>query len=307
MSILSRRSLIGLCFAPLLVPAIVNAGAIDVPQQGARASGQAEAFAAQADDPSAIWHNPAGLTQLHGTYLQDGGTLVLPFWKFESANGAGSQTMRMPSILPQIYLVSDLGTENLRVGLGANNVFGLNEDWKNDGPLTSIVTQAHLFCYNIAPSVAYQINPHLSLGLDLNVYWGDLELTRRVPLGPGMQDGTFHFRGQDAAVGAAAADRLGFRSHPVNAAALIRRESLPDVDEIVNVAHVAAGAVHGSANSDQNIARDHDRLPSCRRSTSVSKSSSPSSSASSALVLVAAPGLDTAHLRGTKVSAVACF
>ncbi|HEY8751437.1 MAG TPA: outer membrane protein transport protein, partial [Tepidisphaeraceae bacterium] len=202
MSILSRRSLIGLCFAPLLVPAIVNAGAIDVPQQGARASGQAEAFAAQADDPSAIWHNPAGLTQLHGTYLQDGGTLVLPFWKFESANGAGSQTMRMPSILPQIYLVSDLGTENLRVGLGANNVFGLNEDWKNDGPLTSIVTQAHLFCYNIAPSVAYQINPHLSLGLDLNVYWGDLELTRRVPLGPGMQDGTFHFRGQDAAVGA---------------------------------------------------------------------------------------------------------
>ena len=35
-------------------------GAFEVLQQSARASGQAEAFAAQADDPSAIWYNPAG-------------------------------------------------------------------------------------------------------------------------------------------------------------------------------------------------------------------------------------------------------
>jgi long-chain fatty acid transport protein len=204
MSLFSRSSLVGLYFAPLLIaPAFVHAGATDIPQQGARASGQAEAFAAQADDPSAIWHNPAGLTQLHGTYLQDGGTFIFPIWSFHPADGGESQSMRMPSVLPQVYIVSDLGTENLRVGFGANNVFGLSEEWKNSGQLNTQVTQAHLFCYNFAPSIAYKFNDHLSLGVDLNVYWGDLELSKHVDVGaPGSPQAYFHFRGQDAAIGA---------------------------------------------------------------------------------------------------------
>ena len=34
--------------------------------QGTAAAGQGDAFAAQADDPSAIFYNPAGMTQLRG-------------------------------------------------------------------------------------------------------------------------------------------------------------------------------------------------------------------------------------------------
>jgi len=185
--------------APMVFASVTRGGATDVPQQGAKASGQAEAFAAQADDPSAIWHNPAGLTQLRGFQVQAGGTFVFPQWKFEPSNGGQGQSMYMPTVIPTVYMVSDLGTENLRVGFGINNAFGLNEEWKNDGPLVNIVTQAHLYCYNLAPSVAYKFNEHLSVGLDLNFYWGDLELTRKVPLG--SESGTFHFRGQDAAFG----------------------------------------------------------------------------------------------------------
>ena len=185
--------------APILLPSLTRGGATDVPQQGARASGQAEAFAAQADDPSAIWHNPAGITQLRGFQAQVGGTFIFPQWKFEPANGGPGQGMYMPTVVPTVYLVSDLGTENLRVGLGIGNSFGLNEEWKNDGPLVNLVTQAHLYIYNIAPSIAYKFNDHLSVGVDANIYWGDLELTRQVPLG--SESGTFHFRGEDAAFG----------------------------------------------------------------------------------------------------------
>src|SRR5439155_13738608 len=47
-------------------------GGYEVPMQNARASGQADAFIAQADDASAIWYNPAGLTQIHGTQFVGG-------------------------------------------------------------------------------------------------------------------------------------------------------------------------------------------------------------------------------------------
>src|SRR6185312_9772236 len=151
----------------------VFGGAIDVPQQGARASGQAEAFAAQADDASAIWHNPAGITQLSGTNVTAGGTTVFPTWVFHSATGQ-EQTMQLPSMLPYFYVESDFGLQNWRFGFGINNPFGLKEDWGNSGPLRTVEQHAHMYTFNFAPSVAYKINEHVSVGVDLNVYWSEL-------------------------------------------------------------------------------------------------------------------------------------
>jgi len=47
-----------------------------LPEAGAKAMGMGFAFTAQADDPSAIYFNPAGLTQLQGTNLMLGVTYV---------------------------------------------------------------------------------------------------------------------------------------------------------------------------------------------------------------------------------------
>src|SRR5687767_13117234 len=57
---------VGSCFLVCLSPAIVSAGAFRIFDQSASATAQGGAFAAQADDPSAIYFNPAGLTQLSG-------------------------------------------------------------------------------------------------------------------------------------------------------------------------------------------------------------------------------------------------
>ena len=40
--------------------------------QGTAASGMGNAFSAQADDPSALHYNPAGMTQLHGVEFMTG-------------------------------------------------------------------------------------------------------------------------------------------------------------------------------------------------------------------------------------------
>ena len=177
------------------------AGGIDVPQQGARADGQAEAFAAQADDASAIYYNPSGLTNLHGTVYTGGASLFFPSWEFHGANGQ-EQGMHLPSILPYGYLSTDLGLEKFRFGFGLNNNFGLNEDWGTSGSLSTLVQRAHVYNINFAPTVAYEINDHLSIGAALNVFYGQLEEYRSVALGPPPTPmGNFHFRGQDWALG----------------------------------------------------------------------------------------------------------
>src|SRR5689334_16453708 len=88
----SRR----LCAAAAAAGLVLSAGstllggAFEVLQQGARASGQAEAFSAQADDASAIWYNPAGLTQLDGTNISAGGYIVVPDEHFKGTLGESS-------------------------------------------------------------------------------------------------------------------------------------------------------------------------------------------------------------------------
>lgn len=178
---------------------IARGGGIEVPQQGARAAGQADAFTAQADDPSAIFYNPAGLTQLKGTHFSGGVFAIFPEFHF---SGEGGESMRLPSVLPHLYAETDFGLDRWRFGIGLNDTMGINEDWGNKGPLALLVDKASLTLLSISPTVSYKINDHLSAGVALNAYWGELNVRRNVMLGaPPIPEGTFHFRGHDEAVG----------------------------------------------------------------------------------------------------------
>jgi long-chain fatty acid transport protein len=180
------------------VPA--QGGGIEVINQGARGAAQAETFAAQADDATAIYYNPAGLTQLTGTQITAGGYLLWPQIRFSGP--AGSESMWQPSLLPHVYAETSFGLENWRFGIGVNNVFGLNEDYGDKGPLRFLADKAHLYLFNIAPTVAYRLTDSLSIAAELNVYYGDLELRHNALLGPPpVPEGSFRFTGQDVAVG----------------------------------------------------------------------------------------------------------
>ena len=181
-------------------PAARGSG-FEVPMQGAAAAGQADAFTAQADDPSAIYYNPAGLTQLTGTQFTVGALGLFPRWDFDSDAG-GDEMMDEPAVLPHLYLVSDLGTERLRVGIGVFNQFGLSEDWGDDSALRHIVTEAELIVMNISPTVAVRLDDHFSVGAALNIYYADATLQRKAILGPPpFPEGDFEIDGHDWAVG----------------------------------------------------------------------------------------------------------
>lgn len=183
----------------LLTASVAFGGGIEVPMQSGAGAGQADAFTAQADDPSAIFYNPAGLTQLHGANISGGAYFLLPI--FRNSGPEGVEEMRLPTVLPHVYAESDFGLERWRFGFGVNDVFGINEDYGNKGHLRDLVDKAQLSVLNLAPTVAYQVNDHLSLGLAANIYYGSLELSRNVPLPAPLPEGHFLVHGQDVAFG----------------------------------------------------------------------------------------------------------
>src|SRR6185295_2244636 len=139
------------CF---LIASPARAGGFRIVDQGAAATGQGSAFVAQADDPSALYYNPAGITQLRRVQIYTGTTLIGGRLRYDSPAGVtargdlgGTIASPPPS---QFYLtanVRDLGIHwlgDLSVGLGVLGPFGTKVRWPDDGPFSTAVTRASL-------------------------------------------------------------------------------------------------------------------------------------------------------------------
>ncbi len=187
--------------------------------QSAAAAGMGNAFVAQADDPSALHYNPAGMTQLHGFQNLFGTSLVGGTTQFTSPTGAQVTGDRNGSIAwpppGHIYLVAnlkDLGFSalgDLTAGIGLNSPFGSLTRYPNDGPFRTAVTFTTLPLLDIKPTIAYKLNDQLSIGLGADIYTfsglfgeGHLEQKSIWPGGLGIPAGSLvELNGSDTAAG----------------------------------------------------------------------------------------------------------
>ena len=164
----------------LFLPSNTSAQAIRFQPQGAAAAGQGNAFAAQADDASAIHFNPAGLTQVDGVQTIVGATLMGGSIKYKSPTGldtrgdfGGSVTSPPPS---HFYLSANLGAlgastvSPVTLGIGLTSPFGSNTRYPIDGPFNTAITSAALPLIDIKPTVAYKVNDQLAIGVSADIY-----------------------------------------------------------------------------------------------------------------------------------------
>src|SRR5947209_18190802 len=82
------------------------AGGVTFTEQGAAATGKANAFAGEANDPSAIFYNPAGITQLPGTQFMIGTSIVRLDSTFRSSTPSGESTQLQDQfpIVPHYFI-----------------------------------------------------------------------------------------------------------------------------------------------------------------------------------------------------------
>jgi long-chain fatty acid transport protein len=161
-------------------PTIVWADGIRNPFQSSSAIGQGNAFRAQANDPSAIHYNPAGMTQLHGLQISGGFQFIQPHTEFQNSSTITTENEVPAGVgLPppgQLFVTAnlqDFGVDflgNLVVGLGVENLYGFGAKYPEGSPLRTSVIKAQLPLLDIKPTIAYELTESLSLGLGADIF-----------------------------------------------------------------------------------------------------------------------------------------
>jgi long-chain fatty acid transport protein len=149
--------------------------------QSADALGQANATTAHSDGPSAVFFNPALLTELPGTQLEIGTTVILPSRDFMAEDGTTADN-RDTAYFPSSFYISHQFGDRFSAGLGVFNSFGLGTVWDSDWPGRFIATKSRITTFNINPTLAWQLSPRFSFGAGLNILLLDAKLKNKVDL-----------------------------------------------------------------------------------------------------------------------------
>jgi long-chain fatty acid transport protein len=174
-------ALLGVLFS---VPLETNGVGLRLPNQDPEAIARGNAFVATADNASAIYYNPAGITQLEGQHVQVGAYFLSTGVEYKSATGESARTDSSLRPVPQIYYANSLRNSPVTFGLGMYVPYGLALDWGEDNPFRSLVQEGELLylCFN--PVVAVELHPTLSVGVGPTINYSDAKLTRGV-MAPG--------------------------------------------------------------------------------------------------------------------------
>jgi len=161
--------------ASLLLSSQAFASGFMIPEQGAKAMGMGNAFGAIADDASANWFNPAGLSFQENNAAVSS-TLVYPLNDFETG-GQSYSAKKGLHVIPQAYMRYGDGNSDVSYGLGINSPFGLSVDWTGSGaPFTQIsagkkaVTFSEIQAVHVNPNIAYRVNENLSIAAGIAYY-----------------------------------------------------------------------------------------------------------------------------------------
>lgn len=156
----SLRLTVTLSLTCLLATSAFGSGFL-IPEQGAKASAMAGAFAATADDPSAIFYNPAGIAQQRHMAAYAGTTFINFTNEFTGdfnssvTSGVEAKYNRHTFNIPNMYAVVPFG-ENITVGVGVFAAFGLRTDWADPFPGRYISKDADLKTTSVNPVIAWQ-------------------------------------------------------------------------------------------------------------------------------------------------------
>jgi len=156
----SLRLTIMTLMACLLSATAFGAG-FSIFEQGAKATGMAGAFVATADDPSAIFYNPAGIANQRHLSVLGGATFISFSNEFVGdptspvTSGVEGKYNRHTFVPPNLYVVVPIGN-NLSFGLGVFAAWGLRTDWADPWPGRYISKDADVKTTSVNPVVAWR-------------------------------------------------------------------------------------------------------------------------------------------------------
>jgi long-chain fatty acid transport protein len=175
---------------------------IALPDQDAFATARGNAFVATADNPSAVFYNPAGISQLGGVNFSLGAYGIVDGDRYSGPKGSIDSKTEW-SAVPQVFSTFSLSNYNLTFGFGTYSPYGLRMEWPGDAPFLAGGETGQITYLRGAGIVAWQIVPVLSVAAGPTLNYSEVDLKEF----PGFVN---HFRGHATDAGYTA----GLLFHP---------------------------------------------------------------------------------------------
>ncbi|MBN1689075.1 MAG: outer membrane protein transport protein [Candidatus Omnitrophica bacterium] len=156
-------AVLSLVVFPVSLSWAVGSGGYTNQVVGTKALGMGNAFVATADDPSAIYFNPAGLTQLNQINLSLGLAAHKNDTDYKSNAGVTDSMENATPIVPNFYVTVPFRSKWV-FGFGINSPFGLETHWSDTSPLRYVATDSKLHLLNFNPTASYKVNDKISVG-----------------------------------------------------------------------------------------------------------------------------------------------
>jgi long-chain fatty acid transport protein len=170
----------------VLVPALSWGAGFALFEHGNRGMAMGGAFTAVADDPSALFWNPAGLSFQtdKGIQTMGGFTLIKPIQTFYGEGpypGVGYVTEQEDQIFypMHFYLVMPIN-DKVSVGGGVFTPFGLGTWWDEDYAGRFLSKRADLKTFDLSVSASYKISDALAVSVGIDYLIAQIDLTRNI-------------------------------------------------------------------------------------------------------------------------------
>jgi long-chain fatty acid transport protein len=192
-----------------------SANGFGLASQDAFATARGEAFVATADNASAIYYNPAGITQLEGNNLRGGiyGIYLDPRYSPPNSGNSYHSSKNLAAV-PQLFYTHTFKDSPLSLGLGVYAPYGGSMSWPQDTGFRTVGTESKLTYITINPVVALKLPAGFSIGGGVMVNYVDMNLegALRQTENPNFPPDFFRFNGEGWSVGY----NLGVRWQPID-------------------------------------------------------------------------------------------
>ena len=171
--------------ATLLVSAVgAQAAGFALYETSTRGVAMGGATMGQYNDASAVYANPALITDAEKPSLLFGLALVNPSMDIELQTPAGCNTYKPEDkwFPPPFAYYAQKMSDSLWLGVGVFTPYGLGVEHSNAWPGRFASVETEITTLELNPNIAWKVNDSLSLALGLEVIYFDITLTRNVPV-----------------------------------------------------------------------------------------------------------------------------
>ncbi len=183
------------------VPQLAYAGGFELIHQSPAATGMAAAQTARADDPAAVYYNPAGMAFQRGLGVLAGADLYIvnidgaaPAAQATNLGGAAKASSNEIVATPTLFLTQRLGS-HFAAGVGVYTNFGEDLRYPTTSALRFGGSIIDIQTVTVNPSVAIRPNPRFSIGFGIDILQAGIQLQRGLAFGAGEGNVNMGFSG----------------------------------------------------------------------------------------------------------------